>query len=262
MSFRMDFSPEILGLVLVLLPKSDLKQARLVSRSFERAAVPYFFNEVFLSTSDADFPFTRLTVELFSKHIKTLIFSSVLYSRLSWTEYNREASDQPRRLRPALLDSHIQMRYNRHYNVMCDKQKQMGEGYSVAQLSFLLRSLPNLQRIVITDEGTFAKDHIRGHGSWNIDQNCTVAGCSLSATEHLRYRIYQAHPRSMLAQNSSSNPLDLVLLAMWTTNKVVKDIAIQPQSRWSYLPITLFEHLANQNTYDIRDYIRPLKRLR
>lgn len=49
-----------------------------------------------------------------------------------------------------------------HYNVMCDKQLQMGEGYSVAQLSFILWSLPNLQRIGITDGGTVPKDRIRG----------------------------------------------------------------------------------------------------
>lgn len=258
----MDLSPEILGLVLVLLPKSDLKQARLVSKSFEQSAVPYLFNEVFLSTNDADFPVTRLTVKHFSKYIKTLIFSSVLYWRMTWSDYKKEARAQRPGRKPAHLDDHIEMRYHKHYNVMYHKQQQMGDSQSVAHLSFALRSLPNLQRIVITDEGTVAKDRIQGQGSWDIDQNCTVPGCSLSATEHRQYQVYQVRPRSMLAQNSSSNPLNLVLLAMWTTRKSVRDIAMQPQGRSSYFPFLLFRQLANQNTYSIRGYFRPLKRLR
>ena len=251
----MDLLPEILGLILVHLPKSDLKQARLVSKSFERATVPHLFNEVFVSTNDADFPVPRLTVERFSEYIKTLIFSSVHYSWLSWPEYRNEARAQRPGRKPANLDSHIQMRYDKHYKVMFNKQLQMREGQIVAQLSYVLQGLPNLQRIVITDE-------VRGQGSWDIDQTCTVAGCNLPAAEYLQYQIYQARPRSMLAKNSTSNPLNLVLLALWTTKKVVKDTAMQPQRHWTYFPFILFKKLANQNTYDISDYIRPLKRLR
>ncbi len=46
--------PEILGMTLSLLPKKDLKKARRVSKAWEKTAVPYLFDQIFLSPNVAD----------------------------------------------------------------------------------------------------------------------------------------------------------------------------------------------------------------
>lgn len=83
----MELPPEILGSILRVLRKRDLKQARLISKKFERAAVSYLFNEIFISTNHTDFPIASLTIEHFSIYIKTLMFSSVHYEYLIWNDY-------------------------------------------------------------------------------------------------------------------------------------------------------------------------------
>lgn len=262
----MELPPEILGSILGVLRKRDLKQARLVSKKFERAAVSYLFNEIFISTNHTDFPVASLTIEHFSIYTKNLIFSSVHYEYLIWNDYKeisiREGS-RARRLGgsiPPRLDDHIKMRYNEHYKVLEYEQQMFGKAHCVTQLSFALQKLPNLRKIVLTDEGSVANRRTRGRGSWTIDQDCSVPGCNLSTTEHGNCQAYQVRPKSGLA-TALSNPLDLVSLAMWSANKGVKEIVMRPHDESSSYPMRCFSELVYQCTHDIRHIFQSLTRL-
>ena len=72
--------PEILDVVCACLPKRVLKQARQVSKAWDRAAVPYLFDEIFISQDLADFRIAKLVISHFKHYIRNLVFSSACYT--------------------------------------------------------------------------------------------------------------------------------------------------------------------------------------
>lgn len=69
--------PEISSLLCGFLPKQGLKQVRQVSKTWEQAAVPYLFDEIFISQNMADFRIAKLVILQFKYYIRTLVLSSV-----------------------------------------------------------------------------------------------------------------------------------------------------------------------------------------
>ena len=69
--------PEILSLVCGFLPRQVLKQMRPVSRQLERVAVPYLFDQIFMSLKMADLRIAKLVILHSKQYIRTLVFSSV-----------------------------------------------------------------------------------------------------------------------------------------------------------------------------------------
>lgn len=70
----MYFPSEILSAILSYQPKPDLKKARLVCKAFDATAVPFLFNEVFVSARYADMEKASLLTSHFGRFVKTLIF--------------------------------------------------------------------------------------------------------------------------------------------------------------------------------------------
>lgn len=72
----MYFPPEILFAVLRYQPKIELKKARLVCRAFDAAAVPFLFDEIFVTVRYADIERSTLLASRFRPFVKTLVFYS------------------------------------------------------------------------------------------------------------------------------------------------------------------------------------------
>lgn len=108
----MELSPEILGLVLSLLRKGDLKKVRLVSKAWEKAAVPYLFDQVFMSQSYDDLSIAEMVIDQFGYHLKILTFSAVYHKALSRTEFDTTAKLHVPRNMMRDLDRHLQCAYD------------------------------------------------------------------------------------------------------------------------------------------------------
>ena len=76
-SSKLEFPSEILGLTFCHVAKEDLKSIRLVCKAFEQAALPFLFDEVYLSTNLTDLEVAHLTVTHFIASIGKAIISTV-----------------------------------------------------------------------------------------------------------------------------------------------------------------------------------------
>ena len=243
------------------LNKSELKIARLTCRSYEQTATPLLFDQVFLSTNRADFEVADETIRRFQPYIKTLVVSSVLYEMMSWTEFKEKTKDQCFSERQwkgnaKLRDQHIRYTFD-NYRLLCEQQSDdLKSGVFLANLCRALQSLPSLQRIAITDGGTLTGGQMRGRGLWVLQTPCPVLACNLSDSEHLLYQLSPLSGFHSRFQLRFGNPWDLAILAMWTTNLLIKDIAVEAR-KYQDNPNT---SLLNQPA--IRSYLSNLVNLR
>ena len=139
------FPPEILSFVCRFLSKNDLKRVRQVSKILGGAAASYLFDEIFISQDKVDFRIAKLVIHRFRYYIRTLVFSSIYYIKMSqktfrWTSYEKfiEYYD---------IDSDIDTYHTYHafksYRTMRNKQQEsITKGTSSAYLSFALAILP------------------------------------------------------------------------------------------------------------------------
>lgn len=256
----MDIPLELQIMVCRLLNKKELKIARLVCKSFERVAVAFLFNEVFLSTTRADFEVAQLTIRHFRRHIKTLVFSSVYYPFLCWTEFKTATRSQKAWSgRPKGRDKHLRYGYLNYCRLQQEQDQDIMTGVCLAQLCSALFSIPDLQRMIITDGGTLVSSEpsqIRGQGLWRIQKTCPVPACNLTDRGHLDY---QLRPISGF-KSRFADPWELSMLAVWTTKAVIKEIAVEPRIESPLLPIQNFS--TSQQPYSLRNHFRNLTKIR
>ena len=226
----MDLPPELFRMVGRLFTKAELKDVRLTCKAFDRAVVPLLFDEIFLSTNRADFDIAHLIIRHFSPYVRTLVFSSVYYPVMSWTKFNSKTRLQrAERGRYKYGNMHVQQEHLRYgYRNYCQLQREQKVdvelGVCLAHLCRALKSLPILQKLVLTDGRSPMGDQMRGRGHWKIQELCPVPGCALSDDGHLEFQLLPESGFSSII----TNPWDLAMLAMWTTGFTFKDIAIEP----------------------------------
>ena len=219
--------PELLSLVCGFLPKQALKQVRQVSKTWERAAVPTLFDQIFMSLEMADLLIAKLVIHRFKQYIRVLVFSST-YSidmgRDEFVEYYRAFDTDPN---TAIVHSEYAFEFYR--TAQKDQQKHLRTGLVSAYLSFALTSCPNVRKIILTDSPSSRSM------SWKSLQvfepqsskNCPVKRCDLNGTKH-----FPAHPRwSGFTLDGSSNPWRLILQALSVTDSNVSELTMLPENR-------------------------------
>ena len=260
----MHLPAEIVSIICCSFKKSEIKNARLTCRLWSQALVPLLFDEVFLSTNRADFAIAHETIQRFQPSIKTLIFSSVVYEMIWLAEFKDETKKQCSSVRPSRgqaqwRDQHIRYTYDNYCALQKQQREDFGTGVFLAYLCRALKSLPNLQRIIITDGGTLTGDQMRGRGLWVLQTPCPVPACTLSDSGHLEY---QLDPISGF-RTSLANPCDLVTLAIWTTNRIVKEVAIEPRKFEDSPGTSLFSQNSDiMRPFAMRTYLEHLVKLR
>ena len=248
--------PEILGLTLSLLRKKDLKKARQVSKAWEKAAVPYLFNQVFLSPNFVDLEAAEVVIDHFGFHVKTLTLSIVYYREMNRTTYNQWDNRHASRSLKNVHHGHTNYAYQTYSKVRRDQTELLEKGTCLAHLCKALRRLPHLQKLVLKDLGSRSDwmDNVYSDRLAKSLGPCSVTGCQLSQSEHLEILV---QPESGFSYPKFS-PWNLAMLAWWAVGNPVRELATESQA---CLP---FAHFFNpvQKPWDFGLLFQSLTKLR
>ena len=193
----MEVPPEVLGQILAHLEKKDLKEVRLVCKKLERSAVSLLFDEVYLSTNPAEIEIAQHTVRNFGKSIKTVFFSAVEYGEMKWGEF-KNAMRPPR----GEVD-YVRLAYTNYCRLRQEQQEMFRSGTYFGHLCYVLRTVPSLQRLEMTDsESEEESDRWKRRQSrlWRVGDcpaHCSIQGCAYDNLVHLSHMV---RPRSLLRQ--------------------------------------------------------------
>lgn len=225
---------ELLSLVCGYLPKPNLKQVRQVSKIWERAAVPWLFDEIFISQNMADLRIAKLVIFHFKQYIRTLVFSSVYYTK-TYRENFDEGFHQEidwELVGKSDIDSDSNNSHSDHaFAIYCvarkNQQANLIDGSASAYLSFALTSSANIRKIVLTDTSS---SRVMSRQSLQVyeprsSKACPIKQCDLNDTDHIPHAVRQFG----FSQKGFTNPWRLVLLALSATSANVKELTMEPR---------------------------------
>ena len=180
----MSLPPEILCLVFGSLEKPVLVNVRLVCKSFEEAASPFLFDQVYVSHTRADLETARLTVLRFGRYVRTLAFTPTYleydmhYFRnvtQGYGLYHVSGENEPAKCR----DQHLEQAWNR-YSGQRDEWREVEEsGELVGYLCIILGKMPRLQTIKIRACSVFQHTSGESLKSPKLGSACSPHMCPL-----------------------------------------------------------------------------------
>ena len=192
----MEVPPEILGRILAHLEKKELKQVRLVCKKLERSAVTLLFDEVYLSANRAEIEIAQKTVRNFGKSIKTVLFAAVEYNEWKWGKFKNIVSKHSNAL------EYVRLAYTNYCRLRQEQEELFRAGTYFGHLCYVLRTVPNAQRLVMTDFEADARHYDpwdqRRSRLWRVGDCpilCSIQGCDCGNLEHLSYML---RPRSLI----------------------------------------------------------------
>ena len=210
----MDVPPEVLGRILFHLEKKDLKEVRLVCKKLEQSAVSLLFDEVYLSTNPAEIEIAQKTVRNFGQSIKTIFFSAVEYKEMKWGSFKNS-------IRRAYSLEYVRLAYTNYCRLRQEQQEMFRTSSYFGHLCYVLRTIPNPQRLVITDFEAFSQPcewEKRRSRLWRVGDcptHCSIQGCAYDNLKHLSYMV---RPRSLWsAEIQDTNPWSLVMMGLAAT---------------------------------------------
>ena len=227
----MRLPPELQSLVCRDLTKTELKVARLVCKSFDQAAVPFLFDEVFVAARYSDLEIADLVASRFGAYVKTVTLSCVEYENLSMGDYferiARSTSTLPR------INGHLAHAFGVYSKVQEENLEIMNSGKLIAKLCFILGKSPNTRKMILTDHGNHCDGYYRSrlnpHDPWRKDELCPFQGCELSESDHMRLHVRPSPPYQM-----TQNPFHLAMLAISMANFTITDLAMIHYSHRNY----------------------------
>ena len=222
------FPPEIVSLVCGFLQKDDLKQVRQVSKIWEQAAIPYLFNKIFISQDITDFRIAKLIICQFQHYIRTIVFSSINYTKVNRETFRRAFIDN---IRMSGIDDNLNTDHSDYafalYCIMRNKQQEsITKDTSSAYLSFALTNLPNIQKIMLTDTSSsrsMSRQSMQVHQPREL-KACPVEDCDLTPMDHLP----GVFRETVFPRTGSTNPWRVVLSALSTTKANVRELTMEP----------------------------------
>lgn len=203
--------PEIISAVLSHQSKNELKKARLVSKAFDAAAVPFFFDEIFVFARYADMEKATLIASRFGRFVKTLIYCSEFFEpHISWKNFKY-----------TMGDNHLARSYYYSYCKLRDEQEElMNGGEFFGHLCSTLILLCNLQRVVLTNSKdsndlcwchkAYLDGHSRTYNPWSDDHQPVLRSWKpapdhecLKSIYGIDYRKFNAWPELLRALYTS-----------------------------------------------------------
>ena len=210
----MEVPPEILGRILAHLEKKELKQVRLVCKKLERSAVSLLFDQVYLSANPAEIEIAQKTVRSFGTSIKTVYFSAVEYREMKWGEFKST-------IRRSHALQHVQLAYTNYCRLRQEQEEMFRAGTYFGHLCYVLRTIPNLRRLVLIDFATLLLQREwkkRVSRLWRIGEcpvHCSIQGCTLGNLVHLNYMV---GPTNLLTSDTKGiDPWSLVMMGLAAT---------------------------------------------
>lgn len=150
--WNMDLPLELLSIICSFLSKVELKAVRQVDHNFNQAAIPLFFNTVYISASQKDLDVSRLISQRFGLFVKELVLVARYYE------------ERTRRIHKNLLDRHFlehglrgvtDQEFEVSYAIHCAKRKEQEElrdnGEDEVHLRYASARMPNIQRVCISE---------------------------------------------------------------------------------------------------------------
>lgn len=235
--------PELLSMMCGFLSKQVLKQVRQVSKTWERAAVPYLFDEIFMSLNMADLRIAKLVVRQFKQYLRTLVFSSVYILDVDRESFV-DAFEEEYGIDRDSFDGDSEEEFGTNadndighsdhafklYRIARKNQRESSRtGLPSAYLSFALASSPRIQKIVLTDSPSSRSISRQSLQAFEPrrSKNCPIMGCVLEDTEHFPSEVRQ----SGFSCYGSANQWRLILQALSVTNSSVSELSMVPEDR-------------------------------
>ena len=263
---------ELRNLIFQDLTKAELKVTRLVCKSFDQAAIPFLFDEVFVAARHSDLEIADLIASRFGAYLKTITLSVVGYKSMSKKDFRRQV--QPDRVieRFGVRPKKPLERFNAHsdyaYEMYCKTRTdifQINEsGELLAKASIILSKSPNIRKMVLKNCGnddmyyTFRphNDHFRKE-----DELCPFKTCNLSVSDHLSFYLRPTSP-----YQAAPNPLHVAMLAMSAAKTTITELAVLHQSqqrspRESFLTKDAFD-MTTRQSYQFTLQLQHLTKLR
>ena len=155
----MYFPLEIISAILSNQPKTELKEARLVCKAFDTAAIPFLFNEIFFIARYADMERATSLASHFGSYVKTLIFSSESF---------------PQGTEAALND------FGSYGKLRNERDELLLGGEFFGSLCSILVVLSNLEKVILTNahrtrrlcwcQQAYGGAHSRTFNPWSRDR--------------------------------------------------------------------------------------------
>lgn len=152
----MRLPPELQSLVCRDLTKTELKVVRLVCTSFDQAAIPFLFDEVFVAARYRDLEIADLVTSRFGTFVKTITLSFVEYDNISMGNYCERTCDmraeRSTRTSPR-MNGHLAHAFGMYSRVQEETLEIISSGDFMAKLCLILRRSPNCRKMILTDCG-------------------------------------------------------------------------------------------------------------
>ena len=263
----MNLPPELEVEVCRNMTKAELKVCRLVCKSFDKAAVPFLFDEVFVAASYSDLEIADLVVSRFGPYLRTVTLSIVDYECLPMKIFRETTRQEWKHLQKfnGRVNAHLEHAFELYCKLQTEHLQIHKSGELLARLSVILSKSPKVGKMILTDCGNKDIHHqslIRPHDPWRQDDLCPFKKCELSVLDHLGFHVRPRPPHDMLP-----NPFHLAMLAISAAKStvteftMVHDLEYKVPSKMSYISKHAFK-MTTQEFYCVTSQLQHLTKLR
>lgn len=248
----MRLPPELHTLICQNMTKAELKVARLICKSFDQAAVPFLFDEVFVTASYSDLDIAGLVASRFGSYVKTVTLSFVRYqdySRQTFMElmgfhrgYHPTKNDLEK------LDGHLEHAFKIYSKAREDYLEIIESGEFLAQLCHVLCKSIGCRKIVLTDRGNCDSNQYRvahRHDPWRKEDLCPYPTCPLSESDHLSCFSRPSPP----FWDGVAREWHLTFLSLSVTKPRITELEVEGEGHDGFLPTSAFTTTPRQSSY-------------
>ncbi|KAM0803931.1 hypothetical protein BDR22DRAFT_818592 [Usnea florida] len=263
-SGTMCLPPELQTLICQNMTKAELKCARLVCKSFDRAAIPFLFDEAFVAANYSILDTADLVASQFGLYIRTINLSIIDYNVFSKKTFVTNAEMRMEwtleRLPFEKFDAHVEHAFNLYKKARTEDLEITDSGELMAKLCLILGKLPKIRRFVATnyDSGLLCGlgDLLHPNFPWKRDTLCPFRDCKLSVSDHIGF-LHQSEP----PYSTRREPLHLAMLAISMAKPTITEFAIL-YHREKAIKHEDSHFLTARQSARLKSHFQSLKRLR
>ena len=260
----MRLPPELQTLICQSLTKTELKCARLACRSFNRAAIPFLFDEVFVAANYSILDTADLVASRFGLYIRTINLSIIDYNFFSKKKFVDNISTRTERIALRLsfeeFDAHVEHAFDLYNKARREDLEITDSGELMAKLCLILGKLPRTRKFIATrhDSGLLCRlgDLLHPNFPWKKDILCPFRDCKLSVSDHIGF-LDQSDPR----YSTRREPLHLAMVAISVAKPTITELAILYHRENAIKYVDSF-FLSERQSARLKSQCQSLKRLR
>ena len=214
------------------LAKAELKVARLICKSFDRAAAPFLFDKVLIAATNSDLQIADLVASRFGAYVKTVTLSCVEYKNLSREDFRRRVKPRTKKKTLERINAHLEHAFEVYCRAQTENVEINQSGELIARLTLILSKSPNSRRMMLANHGIASPTCVRllhPNDPWKQDDLCPFKVCKLSVSDHLRF-----HVRPTPRYQMTPNPFHLASLAISAAKSTITEIGMLNHRKENY----------------------------